>query len=63
MDGAAPSRLRTIAPLTALLLTAAVYLPVLWFGFVCDDAGQIVQSQSRYTWSAVPTYFSSDVWT
>lgn len=55
--------MRTIAPLVALLLTAAVYLPVLWFGFVCDDSSQIVESQSRYTWSAVPGYFGSDVWT
>jgi tetratricopeptide (TPR) repeat protein len=29
---------------------------------VSDDVGQIVQSQSRYTWSAVPGYFGSDVW-
>ncbi len=55
--------MRAIVPLTVLLLTAAVYLPVLWFGFVYDDAGQIVESQSRYTWSAVPSYFSSNVWT
>src|ERR1700677_1382216 len=59
----ASSRLRTIIPLAVLLLTAAVYAPVLWFGFVVDDTGQIVESQSRYTWSAIPSYFGSDVWT
>ena len=62
-SGSISARLRTIAPLVALLATAAVYAPVLWFGFVCDDSGQIVESQSRYTWSAVPSYFGSDVWT
>jgi protein O-mannosyl-transferase len=50
-------------PLAVLLLTAAVYAPVLWFGFVVDDTGQIIESQSRYTWSAIPSYFGSDVWT
>ena len=45
-----------------VLLTAAVYLPVLGFGFVADDGGQIVESQSRYTWSAIPGYFTSDIW-
>jgi tetratricopeptide (TPR) repeat protein len=54
--------LRNVVPLVMLLLTAAVYLPALWFGFVCDDSGQIVESQSRYSWSAVPSYFGSDVW-
>src|ERR1700691_3087650 len=62
LSGVNSSRLRTIVPLAVLLLTAAVYAPVLWFGFVGDDSGQIVESQSRYTWSAVPSYFGSDVW-
>jgi hypothetical protein len=61
--GSAASKLRTIVPVAVLLLTASVYAPVLGFGFVCDDSGQIVESQSRYTWSAVPSYFGSDVWT
>jgi protein O-mannosyl-transferase len=56
------SRLHKVVQLAVLLLTAAVYLPVLWFGFVCDDSGQIVESHARYTWSAVPSYFGSDVW-
>lgn len=61
-DGVRPARLRLIAPLLVLLLTAAIYLPVLSFGFVSDDAGQIVESQPHYAWSAIPSYFSNDVW-
>ena len=55
-------RLRVIAPLVVLLLTAAVYLPALGFGFVCDDQGQIVDSQAHYTWSELPSFFTEDVW-
>jgi hypothetical protein len=62
MAGAGLSRLDKIIPLAVLSFTAAVYAPVLGFGFVSDDTAQIVQSQSRYTWSAAPGYFGSDVW-
>ena len=56
------SRLRFLLPAAILAVTAAVYLPALSFGFVCDDAEQIVTSQPRYTWSALPSYFTSDIW-
>lgn len=56
------SRMRLIAPLAVLLLTAAVYLPALGFGFVCDDQGQIVDSQAHYSWSELPSFFTQDVW-
>lgn len=56
------ARLRLLAPLSVLLLTAAVYAPALGFGFVCDDQGQIVDSQPHYTWSELSTFFTGDVW-
>src|SRR5579872_35755 len=49
-------------PAAVLALTAAVYLPSLTFGFVCDDRQQIVWSQPNFTWRAVPSYFTTDVW-
>lgn len=53
---------RSLAPTAVLVLTAAVYLPALSFGFVCDDSQQIVDSQPRYVWSALPSFFTTDVW-
>ena len=44
------------------IVSAAVYLPTLGFGFVLDDHEQIELSQARLTWLHVPSYFSSDVW-
>ena len=49
-------------PWAVLAITAAVYLPSLTFGFVCDDTQQIVWSQPNFTFRAVPSYFTSDVW-
>ncbi len=55
-------RLKLLVPAVVLAITAAVYLPTLAFGFVCDDAEQIVTAQPHYTWSALPSYFTTDVW-
>ncbi len=48
----------------ALLAAAsvAVYLPTLKFDFVMDDPRQIEMMESRFTWSQIPSYFTSDVW-
>jgi hypothetical protein len=48
----------------ALLAAAsfAVYLPTLRFDFVMDDARQIEMMESRFTWSQIPSYFTTDVW-
>jgi protein O-mannosyl-transferase len=48
----------------ALLIAAsvAVYLPTLKFDFVIDDARQIEMMESRFTWSQIPSYFTTDVW-
>src|ERR1700722_14817207 len=48
----------------ALLAAAsvAVYLPTLKFDFVMDDARQIEMMESRFTWSQIPSYFTTDVW-
>lgn len=56
------SRLRVVVPAAILAITAAIFLPALSFGFVCDDGDQIVSMQPRYVWSALPSYFTSDVW-
>lgn len=56
------SRDRWLVPFFVLLVTAAVFLPALNFGFVCDDSQQIVLNQARFTWHAIPSYFTTDVW-
>lgn len=53
--------MRLLIPLTVALITAAVYLPALSFGFVLDDHEQIVLSQPNLTPSRLPYYFTSDV--
>jgi 4-amino-4-deoxy-L-arabinose transferase-like glycosyltransferase len=45
-----------------LALTFAVYSQTLYFQFVHDDVGQIVENPAVHSWSAVPTYFTSHVW-
>src|SRR3977135_1200121 len=49
-------------PFAVLAVTAAVYLPALTFAFVRDNTQQIVWGQPNFTWRAVPTYFTKDVW-
>jgi len=56
------SRARFLIPAIVLIVTAAVYLPALRFGFVCDDAQQIILNQARFTWHSIPSYFTTDVW-
>jgi len=53
---------RLLIPVILLIVTAAVYLPALRDGFVCDDSQQIVLNQARFTWSSIPSYFTTDVW-
>jgi hypothetical protein len=56
------ARSRWLIPLVVLILTAAVFLPALNYGFVCDDSQQIVLNQGRFTWSSIPGDFTTDVW-
>ena len=56
------ARARWLVPLTVLVITAAVYLPTLQFGFVYDDEQQIVRTPARLEWRALPSYFKTDVW-
>lgn len=56
------SRYPFALPVLVLVATAAAYAPALSYDFVLDDGEQIVQSQPRYTWSAVPSYFTTDIW-
>jgi hypothetical protein len=51
-----------LIPVVVLALTAAVYLPVFWLGFVNDDIPQIVNSQPYLAWRHLPHYFTTDVW-
>lgn len=53
---------RLLIPYALAIVSAAVYLPTLDFGFVLDDHEQIELSQARLTWRDVPNYFSNDVW-
>lgn len=57
-----PERLRKFILIAVLLMSAAVYLPALNFGFVSDDVGQIIDMRPRFTWHDVPGYFTTDVW-
>jgi protein O-mannosyl-transferase len=45
-----------------LALTFAAYTPTLRYQFVHDDRGQIVENPAVHSWSAVPTYFTTQVW-
>jgi tetratricopeptide (TPR) repeat protein len=45
-----------------MAVAAAVYAPTLSYDFVYDDTTQIEMAQSRFTWSQVPDYFTTDVW-
>ena len=56
------SRTRFLIPAIVLIVTAAVYLPALRFGFVYDDTQQIVLSRARFAWDSIPSYFTTDVW-
>jgi tetratricopeptide (TPR) repeat protein len=53
---------RFVIPAVVLAASVAVYLPALKFDFVYDDPRQIEMMESRFTWSQVPSYFTTDVW-
>jgi protein O-mannosyl-transferase len=53
---------RFAIPLLLIAASVAVYLPTLKFDFVIDDARQIEMMESRFTWSQIPSYFTTDVW-
>jgi protein O-mannosyl-transferase len=55
-------RAQILVPLLVILASAAVYLPSLTYGFVSDDSRQISMAAPRFTWSAVPSYFTTDIW-
>jgi tetratricopeptide (TPR) repeat protein len=45
-----------------LALTALAFLPALDYGFVYDDDVQVVSNAAIRSWSSVPSYFVSSVW-
>ena len=45
-----------------MLAAIAVYAPALKYDFVYDDNRQIELMQSRFTFSQLPSYFTTDVW-
>jgi tetratricopeptide (TPR) repeat protein len=53
---------RFVIPVLVFAASVAVYLPTLKFDFVYDDPRQIEMMESRFTWSQVPSYFATDVW-
>jgi protein O-mannosyl-transferase len=53
---------RFVVPVLLVAASAAVYLPTLKWDFVIDDERQIELMESRFTWSQVPSYFTTDVW-
>lgn len=53
---------RFVIPALLVAASIAVYLPTLKFGFVLDDLRQIEMMESRFTWSQIPSYFTTDVW-
>jgi protein O-mannosyl-transferase len=53
---------RFVIPALVFAASIAVYLPTLKFDFVYDDPRQIEMMESRFTWSQVPSYFATDVW-
>lgn len=56
----------SIPRLSAIFLlaaTVAVYMQVAYFPiYVFDDTAQIVNNEAVHHWSAVPSYFTQDVW-
>src|SRR5215471_21447728 len=62
----APSRspsLRAALILSVVLaLTALAFLPALNYGFVYDDDVQVVSNSAIRSWSFLPSYFRSSVW-
>ncbi len=59
---AAPGRWRGWGIVVVLALTFAAYAPTLTYQFVHDDRGQIVDNPAVHTWSALPSYFTAQVW-
>ena len=53
---------RFAIPALLAVASIAVYLPTLKFDFVIDDSRQIEMMESRFTWSQIPSYFTTDVW-
>ena len=53
---------RFLIPAILIAVSIAVYLPALNYDFVYDDPRQIEMMSSRFTWSHVPSYFTTDVW-
>jgi tetratricopeptide (TPR) repeat protein/hypothetical membrane protein len=53
---------RFAIPALVVAASIAVYLPTLKYDFVYDDPRQIEMMESRFTWSQVPSYFATDVW-
>ncbi|HEY4365547.1 MAG TPA: tetratricopeptide repeat protein [Bryobacteraceae bacterium] len=55
-------RAQVLIPLLILLVSAAVYAPSLGYSFVSDDSRQISMAAPRFAWSAIPSYFTTDIW-
>ncbi len=51
-----------LLPLAAALICAAVYAHTIGFEFVYDDTGQIQETTRIHSWSQIPSYFTSSVW-
>lgn len=45
-----------------LVFTAALYSATLFFGFVYDDNGQVIDNALVHSWRFVPQYFHGAVW-
>ena len=45
-----------------LLLTLATYLGTLWFHFVFDDSGQVLQNRYVHSWRYLRILFTKQVW-
>jgi hypothetical protein len=57
------SRLQEILVIASILtVTLTDYIGTLWYQFVYDDQGQIVQNSYIQYWRHVPLYFNSHVW-
>src|SRR5215475_13930631 len=53
---------KIVIPLVVLVVCAAVYVPTLSYAFVSDDSRQISMASTRYAWSYIPSYFTTDIW-
>lgn len=51
-----------LIPALLFLAAIAVYAPTLKYDFVYDDNRQIELMESRFTFSQLPSYFTTDVW-